>query len=164
MKKILFLLLFPVLFSCSDKDPIPEMPLEAMIQGEEPSAFTCINSQADNPPTLENAKKWIIGKWQLKSKITMIPNAQVPNYQIEFKEDGGVFVTLVGVSVYTDAYSLVENVENNYRSIKMVTDNLMDFSNEHNIVKGTIRVCEKELMLDQGIAFDAPGFLFRKLE
>jgi hypothetical protein len=40
----------------------------------------------------------------------------------------------------------------------------MDIGNEHNIAKGTVRICEKELMLDQGIAFDAPGYLFRKLE
>lgn len=164
MKNKLFLIFIPLLLSCNDKDIIAEIPLDAMIQKEEPSAFTCINSQADNPPTLDNAKKWIVGKWQLKSMITMMPNTQVPNYQIEFKEDGGVFVNLAGVAVYTDAYSVVETVENNFSSIKMVTDNLMDFSNEHNIVKGTIRICEKELMLDQGIAFDAPGFLFRKIE
>lgn len=163
MKKLLIALVLPICFACTTADD-GETPIPAMIQGEESSAFSCINSQADNAPQLDSAKKWIVGKWQLKGIISMVPNPEVPNYQIEFKEDGGVFITLAGESFFTDAYSLIEENANNFRNIKLITDNLMDIGNENNIAKGSVRVCEKELMLDQGIAFDAPGYLFRKIE
>lgn len=163
MKKLLIALLLPICFACTETED-EEIPFPAMIQAEEPTAFSCINAQADNSPTLENAKKLLIGKWQLKGVIAMIRNPEIPNYQIEFKEDGGVFITLAGKSVFTDAYSLIEATENDFRYLKLVTDNLLGANNEHNIAKGTVRVCEKELMLDQGIAFDAPGYLFRKVK
>lgn len=163
MKNLLFALILPLCFACTTNDK-EEIPIPAMIQGEEPAAFSCVNAQADNPPTLETAKKLIVGKWQLKGVIAMIENPEIPNYQVEFMEDGGVFVTLAGKNVYTDAYSLVENNENNYRSINLVTDTFPETFNENNIVKGTIRICENELMVDQGIAFDAPGYLFRRVE
>lgn len=172
MKKLLLILFIPFFISCENDDPEGLTPLPAMIQAEEPSAFECINAQADNPPTLENAKKWIVGKWQLKAMITMIQNSEVPNYQVEFKEDGGVFVSKAGELIYTDAYSLIEGEQFENPAIQIITDNLMPNStegdlvigNEGSIIKGWVRICENELMLDHGIAFDAPGYLFRKME
>lgn len=159
MKPFLFIVLF-FMSACSESSISPS---DQFIQREEVSAFDCINKQADNPPKLSDAQKWIVGKWQLKSIITMVPENQIPNMQAEFLSDGTVFVFLAGKKVYTDAFSIIENKEGNYSSLQLINDNLLSES-EYRIVNGTLRICEKEMMVDQGIAFDAPGYLFRKID
>lgn len=169
MKKLLFLLLIPFCFSCEESNETAS-PEPDFITAESIDAFDCVNDQADNPPALADAQKWIVGKWQLKGVISMIPNPEIPNYQVEFMEDGTVIVTKAGERVYTDAYSVIDSKEGDYQYLEIITDSfeivdgLNSNFNEHNIVEGTLRICEKEMMVDQGIAFDAPGYLFRKIE
>lgn len=161
MKKLLLGLMIVGFISCEKVD---SEPLDETDKAESLEDFTCINDQADNPPALSDAQNWIVGKWQLTGVIAMIPNPEVPNIQVEFMSDGGVFVTKDGDNVFTDAYSVIENETNGYTSLQVVTDQLPDDFNENNIVRGTLRICESELMIDQGIAVDAPGYLFRKVE
>ncbi len=162
MKK-LFLGLALLSFAACETSTVESEEISDMIKAESIEDFSCINQQADNPPLLSDAQTKIVGKWQLKGIISMMPATEIPNIKVEFKEDGGVFVTKDGENVYTDAYSVIEKTENGYTSIQVITDNLMDGFNENNIVKGTLRICDNEMMIDQGIAFDAPGYLFRKL-
>ena len=164
MKKLILVLAFPLIFACENDKDSAINPNSEMIQGEDSGEFPCVNAQADTLPTLDSAKALIVGKWQLKGMIARMANPEIPNYQIEFLADGGVTVTLAGKKVFSDAYSVIEETSNGYRNLKLITDSLMDLENQHNIVKGNIRICEKELMLDQGIAFDAPGYLFRKVK
>ena len=161
MKKLWIGLAFLACMACEEA-PVSE-DVNDMIAAEGIEEFSCVNGQADNPPALEDAKNWIVGKWQLKGMITMVPNTEVQNIQLEFKEDGGVFVTLAGENVYTDAYSVIEKEENGYKSIQLVGDNMM-VESEYAIPRGTLRICENEMMIDQGIAFDAPGYLFRRIQ
>lgn len=155
-----------VFASCEKTSVNAEIPDNvAFLDAEALSEFTCINQQTDNPPRISDARKWIVGKWQLKGMITMIPYVEVPNIKIEFKEDGGVFISNAGENVFTNAYSLNENENNGYKSIVISTDDFgTDPFNENNILSGTIRICENELMIDNGIAFDAPGYLLRKIQ
>jgi len=164
MKNILIAFLVLTFSSCEKESAIPDSV--AFVKAEAVSEFNCVNQQADKSPSLENARKWIEGKWQLKGMITMLPTTEVPNIKIEFKEDGGVFVTHAGKNVFSNAYSINETIENGFRHLIISTDFIStngDF-NEYNFLKGTIRICEKELMIDNGIAFDAPGYLLRKIK
>lgn len=134
------------------------------IEAETLEEFNCVGQQVEDLPSIEDARTMIVGTWQLKGMITMMPTEEVPNIKVEFKEDGGVFVTNAGENVFTNAYSINENVsEDGYRSIVITTDEFGTDFNENNFIKGTIRICEDELMIDNGIAFDAPGYLLRKI-
>lgn len=171
MKYLLFTLLVIGLGSCEKASVDTEISDSiAFVEAEAYSEFDCINQQADNPTSEDNARKWIVGKWQLKGMITMMPTTEVPNIKIEFKEDGGVFVTNAGKNIFTNAYSINETTENGFKYLIISTDfitNTDNFGNdlgEYNFLKGTIRICENELMIDNGIAFDAPGYLLRKIK
>jgi hypothetical protein len=166
MKHLLALVLFFAFAACENTVINAEIPDNvAFLDAEAVAEFKCINQQADNPPSISDARKWIVGKWQLKGMITMITNAEVPNIKIEFKEDGGVFITNAGENVFTNAYSLNSNETNGYKSIVISTDEFGTGPfNENNIIRGTIRICENELMIDNGIAFDAPGYLLRRIQ
>jgi hypothetical protein len=162
MKKLLMIGFASLVFIACENEPVG-VNVDDKIAAEGVEEFTCVNAQADSLPTLDEAKERIVGKWQLKGMITMMPVTEVPNIQIEFKEDGGVFVSLAGENVYTDAYSVIESEENETRLLKLIGDNLMTQS-EYAIAKGNLRICEKEMLIDHGIAFDAPGYLFRKIQ
>lgn len=169
MKKLLLFLFFPLVFSCEETDDTAT-PEPEFITAESRESFECVSNQYDNPPALLDAKAWIVGTWQLKAMITMLPSNEVPNYKVTFMEDGGVFVKKAGEQVFADAYSVIDDKEGDYQYLKIITDSFEIVDgintnfNEHNIVRGTLRICEKEMMVDQGIAFDAPGYLFRKIE
>ncbi len=163
MKKLGLGFVLVALLACESETISEEFADKVAAEGIE--KFDCLNSQADAPPALDDAKEWIVGKWQLKGMITMMPQNEVPNIQLEFKEDGGVFVSLAGENVYTDAYSVIETEENGYKSIQLIGDNMMiDETGDYLLPRGTLRICEDEMMIDQGIAFDAPGYLFRRLQ
>ncbi|MFT5885514.1 MAG: hypothetical protein ACI9IP_001974 [Arcticibacterium sp.] len=170
MKYLLLTLLGFGFTACEDKAMEGEnLDAVAFVQAESFQDFTCVYQQADNPPAIADARKWIVGKWQLKGIISMVPNMEVPNIKVEFLADGGVFVTNAGKTVFTNAYSINDVTENNYSYINIttdatvITDGLGQDSSGDNFLKGTIRICENELMIDNGIAFDAPGYLFRKI-
>lgn len=158
--KIATLVLFSLLVSCESMDMKDKT--ENFLQAENLNDFDCINKQADSAASLKDAQKWIVGKWRLKGIISMLPSNQVPDIELEFFEDGGVFVYKNGVNTYTDAYSIVEKTENSYSYLKLIGDNMILDHQETPIPRGVLRICEKELMIDQGMAFDAPAYLFRK--
>ncbi|AWV99625.1 hypothetical protein DJ013_16175 [Arcticibacterium luteifluviistationis] len=152
-------------FMACEKDDVSEAANNdiAFITAEGLEKFDCVAQQVDSLPSIEDARSMIVGTWQLKGMITMLPTVEVPNIKIEFKEDGGVFVTNAGENVFTNAYSINDNVsENGYRSIVITTDEFGIETNEYNFLTGTIRICQDELMIDNGIAFDAPGYLLRR--
>lgn len=164
MKKIFLLLSVLSLVACNKETIDAEISDSVLfLKGEPFQNFNCVFKQADNPPKLPDAQKWLVGRWQLKGMITQAPSGDVPNIKIEFKEDGGVFIHNAGKLVFTNAYSINLLEENGYKSIVITTDDFGTDFNEHNILRGTLRICEDELMIDNGIAFDAPGYLFRKI-
>ena len=170
MKYLILGLLAFSFTACEDKAMEEDNSNEvAFLDGESFQDFTCVYQQADTPPAIEDARKWIVGKWQLKGIISMMPSMEVPNIKVEFLADGGVFVTNAGKTVFTNAYSINDMTENDYSYINVttdamtITDGIGQDVNQDNFLKGTIRICENELMIDNGIASDAPGYLFRKI-
>ncbi|MGR3810260.1 hypothetical protein [Jiulongibacter sp. NS-SX5] len=161
MKKLVLSLMMVGLMSAACEKTDSE-PLENVSNAETLADFECINEQADNPASLSDAQQWIVGTWQLTGVIAMIPDPQVPNISIEFKEDGGVFVSQDDEVIFTDAYSVIESEINGVKYLEIITDTLPGDFQENNMVKGGLRICENEMMIDQGIAFDAPGYLLRK--
>ncbi|WP_341226610.1 hypothetical protein [uncultured Arcticibacterium sp.] len=166
MKKILLVLSVLSFMACESEDVASSEAIDDVefIEAETLEEFDCVGQQVENLPSIEDARTMIVGTWQLKGMITMMPTEEVPNLKVEFKEDGGVFVTNAGENVFTNAYSINDNIsDNGFRSIEITTDEFGIETSEFNFFTGTIRICEDELMIDNGIAFDAPGYLLRKI-
>lgn len=165
MKKLLipFFVLF-LFASCESTDPEKDEGLstEAMIQAEAVSNFTCINKQADNAIPVADAKAKIVGEWQLKTIISMLPSNQIPNIVLKIDQDLAVKVFLAGKEIHTDKLSFSTEFDNVFRNL-VIQSSRQEFSNgDFNFLYGNLRVCDSELFIDNGIAFDAPGYLFRK--
>lgn len=134
----------------------------AMLQAENLENFTCVNAQADKAISVSEAKEKISGEWQLKAVMTMIPQNEVPNFVLKITDDLSVSVFRAGKKIHEDELKITEESGENYRVLKLESSR-QDFSNgDFNFLYGNLRVCEKELFIDNGIMFDAPGYFFRK--
>jgi uncharacterized protein (DUF111 family) len=163
MKKFAILSMLVGLFlSCESQSVDKEISTVAMIQAEEIANFTCINKQADNAIPVSEAKDKIAGEWQLKAILTMIQSNEVPNIVLKVSEDLSVTVLQAGKKVHDDKLKITEESGDNYRVLK-IESSRENFSNGNfNFLYGNLRVCDNELFIDNGIAFDAPGYFFRK--
>lgn len=164
MRILLVILLFAAFgFSCeSEVINNEEESTVAMIQAEEISNFTCINSQADEAIPLEDATSKIVGEWQLKAILTMIQSNEVPNIVLKIDNNLEVSVLEAGKKVHDDKLKITVESGENYSILKLESSR-GEFSNgNYNFLYGNLRVCDNELFIDNGIAFDAPGYYFRK--
>ncbi len=134
----------------------------AMIQAESLENFTCVNGQADKAIAVSEAKTRISGEWQLKAVMTMLQQNEVPNFVLQISDDLSVSVFRAGKKIHKDKLKITEESGENYRVLKLESSR-KDFSNgDFNFLYGTLRVCDKELLIDNGMMFDAPGYYFRK--
>lgn len=163
MKKYLFLsILISLFFSCESQSVEEEMSTLAMIQAEEIASFTCINQQADEAIPASSAADKIIGEWQLKAIMTMRPNDEVPNIVLKISKDLSVSVFRAGKNLHDDELSISTEVGNVFKGL-VLESSRKNFSNgDFNFLYGNLRVCDKELLIDNGMAFDAPAYFFRK--
>lgn len=163
--KNLFVTMVTILIcvACESTDANQEgLSTVAMIQAEDTTSFTCINEQADNAISVAEAKANIVGQWQLKAVLTMLPQNEVANFVLKIGSDLTVSVFKAGKQIHEDKLVISEESGENYRTLK-VESSRRDFSNgDFNFLYGNLRVCEKELFIDNGVAFDAPGYFFRK--
>jgi hypothetical protein len=145
-----------LLLSCANE--------EVATKKENIQDFACINAQADAPPTLSEAKQRIVGTWQLRMMSAFRAGpAPVENIKVVFSNAGKVQIYKDNVLRIDTEYTLKEEVQNDYRSITIDSKNQGD-SDFYSPVRGTVRVCDDELLLDHGMAFDAPGYFFEKLK
>ncbi|MFB0909307.1 MAG: hypothetical protein QMB03_13750 [Spirosomataceae bacterium] len=163
MKNFVILsVLVSLFFSCESQNIDGEIGGVAMIQAEEIANFTCINKQADNAIPVSEAKDKIAGEWQLKAMLTMIQVNEVPNVVLKINKDLSVTVLQAGKKIHDDKLIITEKSGDNYRLLK-IESSRQEFSNgDFNFLYGNLRVCDNELFIDNGIAFDAPGYYFRK--
>jgi hypothetical protein len=130
----------------------------------------CLNKTVNDSVRVADVKSKIYGEWQLKQLIANIPNPKVPDLKVVFKDVLGVPIDKQVADVYENSklkatmlYSLKQISNNNYQTVEIVSD-LESFPNgEYNFLRGTVRACENNLMIDNGIAFDAPGYVFEKI-
>ncbi|RYU92873.1 hypothetical protein [Emticicia agri] len=169
MKKLLFgFSLFSLLSLNACKTSEENTPSPNMLKAESILDFDCIRTSADVSRRIADVKKEIYGEWQLKGMITMMPSFEVPDLKIVIsqKSDGKQLAQVYENGKLTKAmtYDLVEDEYNKiyYVGIKSDKDKFDDGS--YNFITGNIRICPGELMIDNGIALDAPGYLFRKIK
>lgn len=134
----------------------------AMIQAENASEFECINNQADNPPSIAVAKERMVGTWQLKSIFSMLPPKEIPNIELTINNDLSTILKKGGKVIDNGQLTLKEETVNDFTSIKISSNKEYFDNGEYGYLFGYFRVCEKEMLIDNGMMFDAPGYFFRK--
>lgn len=125
--------------------------------------FDCVNAQADNAPTLNEANARIVGNWQLKKMAGMrMPPVEIPNIRLVFAANKTVEVYQNNQLVHSDSYQLKEEKQATARWIAISTAKQTFQNGDYSFLRGTVRVCEAELLIDNGMAFDAPAYFFVK--
>ena len=130
----------------------------------------CLNKTVDNPVIIADIKSKIYGEWQLRELIANIPNPKVPDLKVVFKDIIGSPINKQVADIYengklisTMLYSLKQKDGNGYQSVEIVSDSTNFKNGNYNFLRGTIRICETQMMIDNGIAFDAPGYVLTKV-
>jgi hypothetical protein len=153
----LLLTLLVLFLSCSeDTDPI--IPCEA-------------SGKLDN--TKAEANQHIYGRWKLiKIFAFRVQNIEVPDMEILFVGSPGTvtdnqvaYVMEKGKMIGTVTYTISESIgedKNKYLNINS-GENITYTNGNGNIIRGQLRICQNELLLDNGMAFDAPGYLFKRI-
>ena len=124
--------------------------------------FDCVNAQFDNAPTLGEASSRIVGQWQLKKMAAMRIQTEVPNIRLVFSSNKTVEVYQNEQLIQQDKYQLIENQQGTTRFIALETTKTTFQNGDYSFLRGTVRVCDAELLIDNGMAFDAPGYFFVK--
>jgi hypothetical protein len=162
---VVFLLVAIVAFSCSTEE------LENFEGNESINNYSCIKDIDNKSVTKSDVRKNIYSKWKLTGMITMLPTVKVPNIVVQFKDVLGAPIDKQLADIYKDdvllgsvLYSLEEKNFGGLTYTCFKPDSTkIGTTNEYNIIRGNIRICEDELMIDHGIVNDGPGYLFRKL-
>jgi hypothetical protein len=154
VSKIFVLCLMILFIACEEEKPANMSDLK------------CINENVDKPLSVAEVKKYIYGEWKLVSLITMLPSKEVPDIKVVFKDILGAPIDKQVADYYEDGklvgttvYALKQNGPN---TVDIVSDSQTFDKDKYNFFRGSIRICKDELMIDNGIAFDAPGYLFRR--
>ncbi|MGL4632131.1 MAG: hypothetical protein ACRCVT_13085 [Leadbetterella sp.] len=149
MKFIAIILVLSIV-SCSKTEDL-------LIQNaESASDFKCLNETANSNFYKDKVQGILTGTWQLKYVATMLPSTTVDDLTLTFTNDGKV--TLKGVTEGSGSYILEEKTENNYTYVTL------NSIGNINMAQGQIRICQEELLIDQGMALDAPGYFFRRVK
>ena len=127
-----------------------------------PVNFDCINQMADKPLLVDVAKKKMIGEWQLKQIATMLPSKTVPDIKVVFSGSDKVEVYENGKLKYGTDYSLKQENIDKTPMVTLETKEIKLAEGDYKFLFGAIRVCDKELLIDNGMAFDAPAYFFVK--
>ena len=170
MQKQLILVLFSLVLSMSacKKSAIDSMKSN---KAESFQDFDCLSKSVDKPLLVSTVRSKIDGEWQLRGTIFNMPTTEVPDVRIIFQTLSGILSDIHMISLYEDGvfkhsitYTLKQEGLNTIPYVTLVTDKDHFDNGDYNFFKGTIRICDNELMIDNGIAFDAPGYLFRKIK
>ncbi len=135
------------------------------------SEFKCISKLTEKSQQKDEVLKYIYGNWQLRGMITMVPSDTVSNIKVTFKDIIGAPINKQIADIFINdkpvgsvLYSINEYIVDNINFIQIESDSFfIDNTKEYNFIRGGIRICEEELMIDNGIASDGPGYLFRKI-
>jgi hypothetical protein len=158
--KILFATCLSILiFSCSTEN----------VENSVLDKYECINKTADASFTKSDIKAKIYGRWKLEQLITMLPNPKVPNIEIEFKDILGAPIDKQVADLYVDGklvgtstYSLVEKDLGNIKFVSIESEaNLFEPQSKF-FSTATVRICENAMIIDYGMAADAPAYILVK--
>ena len=152
MKNLLFLLIAIFLWSACKKssDNSPDLDFDCVIHGDYLKTRASIELQ-------------IMGIWQLKKVSAMIPNPPVPNVSVIFLPASQVQIAKDDKLIYKGAYELKENISpiDTTYWVNIPSWNYQTMGD--NYVRGTIRMCNTQLLIDDGMAADGPGYYYTKV-
>lgn len=169
MKKLLLgcsLLSLLYLSSCKPSDQDDVQALKTF-KAESIVDFDCLYKSADVPLTIADVKKEIYGEWQMKGIIAMVQSdADIPDVKlvISQKSDGKQLAEILndGKLAFSSTFDLEQNSHNELKWVTIKPDREYFNDSTYNFIRGSIRICPGQLLIDNGMAFDAPAFLFRK--
>ncbi len=165
MKTVIISLATALLFSCQTENTTPKSRENLSL-----ADFECLNLQADKSLTISEVNKKIYGEWQLYGLLTMLPTKEIPDLMIVLSNITASPSEKPTAQIFENG-KLKGKVKFTFKEMKLeeFTSVTIESENEtlpvdyYNFIKGTIRICEAELMIDNGMAFDAPAYLFRKI-
>ncbi|MFM2393696.1 MAG: hypothetical protein RLZZ546_1678 [Bacteroidota bacterium] len=94
----------------------------------------------------------------------------MPDIKVQFKDVLGAPIDKQLADIYIDGklignvlYSFKEVSFDNVIYVFIESDaNYIGESQEYNFIRGGLRMCENSLMIDNGMATDAPAYIFEK--
>jgi Kunitz/Bovine pancreatic trypsin inhibitor domain len=132
-------------------------------------AFACINIATEQSLLVADVKQRIYGEWKLQAVWANVANPPVPEVKVVFKDVLGAPIDKQVADVYLNcklAYTTTYNlkqINGTIKSVRLEPDKKTYMANEPAVLGGTVKICEGELMIDTGMAFDASAYLFRKI-
>ncbi|MBC3785679.1 hypothetical protein [Spirosoma utsteinense] len=116
-----------------------------------------VNPIKEHTQDVQQAKKWLLGRWKLVRVSVQLPNPTVPNvellvdeHQIELLQDGS----------RTDqvGYEII-SINNGLK----ITTNAQPRADNWYIRNPSLYINKKRMFFDLGVASDGPGFEFVKV-
>jgi hypothetical protein len=151
MSKLIYIFLVVLLFSCScakNDDINTESALKA-------SDFDCINDNIDKALNIKDVEAFLYKSWKLRYVATMLPSNKIDNIELKFNKDGVCEIYKDGKLSESVGFKIYNKLENNFKSV-----NIESQKSNSQILNGRIMICEKQLLIDQGMALDAPAYYF----
>jgi hypothetical protein len=169
MKKQLIYCSFSIMIALLSCKSAKEELTKEKSKSESLSDFECIRKSIDKSLSTAEVKSKIYGEWILTGIIADIPNPIIPDLKVAFKDVLGAPIDKQFAEVYkngelsyTTTYSLKETKEGDNLTVFIEADKMEYAKGEVALFNSRVRICENELMLDTGMAHDAPAYLFRK--
>ncbi|UTA67106.1 hypothetical protein [Emticicia sp. 21SJ11W-3] len=158
-----------LLYLSSCKTSADEVPALNRVKAESILDFDCVRNSADVPLTIADAKKGIYGEWQLKGTILYAPLPEdLPDIRLKISEKstGKQLVEIFenGKLAKTMTFDFTQGQVDKLYWVTLKPDFETFADGSYNYIRGTIRLCPTELMIDNGMAFDAPAYLYRKIK
>lgn len=137
--------------------------------------FECVlqNSNAEMLRTKDDVLHHIYGTWKVMKILSMIPDVNVGNMKLEFKDILGAPIDKQVAELYIDdksvgsiVYSIKEQKVDN-EILLLFESEVATFSNsdEYNFMYfSSLRMCPEEMLIDNGMASDGPGYLLKKIK
>ncbi len=152
MKKILVITLAALMLGSCKKsaDNMPADNFDCVKRGGELKSRAALEFQ-------------IVGIWKLVKISAMIPNPPVPNVSITFTSASQVQISKNDKLIYNGKYEWTEIVAPN-ETIYLLDIKSWNYQTlGDNYIRGSIRMCNTQLMVDDGMAADGPGYYFVKI-
>jgi hypothetical protein len=165
-RSVISILLVAPLFGCQ-----PENVTQKGLENLKMADFECLNKQANQLLTAIESNKMIYGEWKLYGMLTMLPTKAIPDIKIVLsniptspseKPVAEIFENSVPMGRVK--FVLKEINRESITSVLIESENVSLPADYYNFIKGHVRICNDELMIDNGMAFDAPAYLFRKVK
>ena len=122
------------------------------------TVFTSCNDPVSLTDNLNQAKKWVNGKWNLTAVSAMVLNPVVPNVQLVV---GNNQIIVIQDGKQTDQVNF-DIVKTAY-TLQLKT-NAQPRADNWYVRDPALQISKNRMLLDAGMAIDGPGFTFERVE